>query len=233
MAAGKGLRPRRAHSMSELTLVIGNKNYSSWSLRPWLVLKQFGIPFTEIRIPLYGSDTKENILRHSPAGKVPVLHDGNITVWDSLAICEYLAEHFPQQLLWPAHPAARALARAICAEMHTGFADMRQHMTMNIRGHFPSKGMTPEVAQDIERIQAIWRDCRAGFGAGGPYLFGAFSIADAFFAPVVLRFVTYAPALEKPTHAYMEALLELPALQEWITAAKAETETISAFELYR
>ena len=233
MAAGKGLRLRRAHAMSELTLVIGNKNYSSWSLRPWLVLKQFGIPFTEIRIPLYGSDAKANILRHSPSGKVPVLHDGDITVWDSLAICEYLAERFPQQQLWPAQPAARALARAICAEMHSGFADMRQHMTMNIRGHFPGKGMTPEVAQDIERIQSIWRDCLARFGASGPYLFGAFSIADAFFAPVVLRFVTYTPVLEKPTRAYMAALLELPALQEWIAAAKAETESIPAFELYR
>ena len=219
--------------MSELTLVIGNKNYSSWSLRPWLVLKQFGIPFTEIRISLYGSEAKENILRYSPSGKVPVLHDGDITVWDSLAICEYLAERFPQQQLWPAQPAARALARAICAEMHTGFADMRQHMNMNIRGHFPGKGMTPEVAQDIERIQAIWRDCRTRFDANGPYLFGAFSIADAFFAPVVLRFVTYAPVLDKHTRAYMETLLGLPALQEWITAAKAETESIPAFELYR
>ena len=219
--------------MSELTLIIGNKNYSSWSLRPWLVLKQFGIPFTEIRIPLYGSDTKEKILRHSPAGKVPVLHDGEITVWDSLAICEYLAERFPEQQLWPTHPTARALARAICAEMHTGFADLRQHMTMNIRGHFPGKGMTPEVAQDIERIQAIWRDCRAHAAHGGPYLFGAFSIADAFFAPVVLRFVTYAPALDANTHAYMQAVLALPTLQEWIAAAKAETETIPAFEIYR
>ena len=219
--------------MSELTLVIGNKNYSSWSLRPWLVLKQFGIPFTEIRVPLYGSGTKEKILSHSPSGKVPVLHDGDITVWDSLAICEYLAEHFPQSQLWPEEPAARALARAICAEMHTGFTDLRQHMTMNIRGHFPGKGMTPEVAQDIERIQAIWRDCRARFGASGAYLFGAFSIADAFFAPVVLRFVTYAPALDDGTKTYMETLLKLPALQEWIAAGKAETETIPAFELYR
>jgi glutathione S-transferase len=219
--------------MSELTLVIGNKNYSSWSLRPWLVLKQFGIPFTEIRIPLYGSDTKEKILRHSPAGKVPVLHDGDITVWDSLAICEYLAEHFPEQQLWPAPPAARALARSICAEMHTGFADLRQHMNMNIRGHFPGKGMTPEVAQDIERIQAIWRDCRARTAHGGSYLFGAFSIADAFFAPVVSRFVTYAPALDDNARTYMQAVLALPTLQEWIAAAKAETETIPAFEIYR
>ena len=219
--------------MSELTLAIGNKNYSSWSLRPWLVLKQFGIPFTEICIPLYGSDTKEKILRHSPAGKVPVLHDGDITVWDSLAICEYLAEHFPEQQLWPAPPAARALARSICAEMHTGFADLRHHMTMNTRGHFPGKGMTPDVAQDIVRIQAIWRDCRTRAAHGGPYLFGAFSIADAFFAPVVLRFMTYAPALDANAHAYMQALLALPTLQEWIAAAKAETETIPAFEIYR
>ena len=197
------------------------------------MLKQVGMPFTEIRIPLYGSDAKEKILRHSPSGKVPVLHDGDITVWDSLAICEYLAERFPQQQLWPTQPAARALARAICAEMHTGFADLRQHMTMNIRGHFPGKGMTPEAAQDIERIQFIWRDCRARFGASGPYLFGAFSIADAFFAPVVLRFITYAPILDENAQAYMATLLTLPALQEWITAAKAETETIPAFELYR
>jgi glutathione S-transferase len=219
--------------MSELTLVIGNKNYSSWSLRPWLVLKQIGIPFSEIRISLYGTEAKEKILSHSPSGKVPVLHDGDITVWDSLAICEYLAERFPQQQLWPAQPSARALARAICAEMHTGFTDLRQHMNMNIRGHFPGKGMTLEVAQDIERIQAIWRDCRARFGDAGPYLFGAFSIADAFFAPVVLRFVTYVPALDEDTQAYMKTLLELQALQEWIAAGRAETETIQAFELYR
>ena len=219
--------------MSELTLVIGNKNYSSWSLRPWLVLKQFDIPFTEIRIPLYEPGAQEKILRHTPAGKVPVLHDGDITVWDSLAICEYLAERFPDRQLWPTHPAARALARAICAEMHTGFADLRQHMNMNIRGHFPGKGLTPEVAQDIARIQAIWRDCRARAAPGGPYLFGAFSIADAFFAPVVLRFATYAPALDDNAHAYMQAVLALPALKEWITAAQAETETIPTFELYR
>jgi glutathione S-transferase len=219
--------------MSELTLVIGNKNYSSWSLRPWLVLKQIGIPFSEIRISLYGTEAKEKILSHSPSGKVPVLHDGDITVWDSLAICEYLAERFPQQQLWPAQPSARALARAICAEMHTGFTDLRQHMNMNIRGHFPGKGMTLEVAQDIERIQAIWRDCRARFGDAGPYLFGAFSIADAFFAPVVLRFVTYVPALDEDTQAYMKTLLELQALQEWIAAGRAETETILAFEPYR
>lgn len=219
--------------MSELTLVIGNKNYSSWSLRPWLVLKQFGIPFQEIRIPLYGPGAKAQILRHSPAGQMPILRDGAITVWDSLAICEYLAERFPAQQLWPAYSAARALARAICAEMHAGFAQMRQHMSMNIRGHFPGLGMTPDVAQDIKRIQTIWRDCRARFGNDGPYLCGAFSIADAFFAPVVLRFATYAPPLDDNAHAYMATLLALPALQEWIAAGKAETETIPALEIYR
>ena len=160
--------------MPSLTLIIGNKNYSSWSLRPWLLLKQAGIPFSERRIPLYTPQTKADILKHSPAGKVPVLHDGDISVWDSLAICEYLAEKVPQQPLWPVAAAARARARSVACEMHSGFTALRQNMNMNCRKRLPGKGRTPEVAVDIERICALWKDSRANFGKSGDFLFGEF-----------------------------------------------------------
>ncbi len=219
--------------MSNLTLVIGNKNYSSWSLRPWLVLKQFGLPFEEIRIPLRQAQTMPALLQHSAAGKVPVLHDGATTVWDSLAICEYLAERFPEAGLWPRSTAARAHARSVCAEMHSSFTALREHMTMNARGSFPGRGLTPEVVTDIQRIQAIWRECRDGYGKEGPFLYGTFSIADAFYAPVVLRFNTYAPPLDENALAYCKTLLALPALQTWIADSRAEPETLDVYELYR
>lgn len=219
--------------MSELTLVIGNKNYSSWSLRPWLVLKQFGLPFKEIRIPLRQPQTMPTLLQHSAAGKVPVLHDGETTVWDSLAICEYLAERFPEAGLWPNALTARAHARSVCAEMHSSFTALREHMTMNARGSFPGCGLTPEVAADIQRIQAIWRECRNVYGKSGPYLYGAFSIADAFYAPVVLRFNTYAPQLDDNALAYCKTVLALPALQAWIDDARLERETLDVYEMYR
>ncbi len=218
--------------MPTTTLIIGNKNYSSWSLRPWLLLKQAGIPFTEIRIPLSTPGSKAEILKHSPAGKVPVLHDGDVTVWESLAICEYLAEKLPRQNLWPTDPAARARARSIASEMHAGFAALRQHMSMNCRQRLPGKGRTPEVFKDIERICAIWNDSRARYGDAGDFLFGEFSIADAMYAPVALRFVTYVVDLDPVSAAYVRAITALPAIQLWLADATAEAEVIPQYELY-
>jgi glutathione S-transferase len=216
--------------MPQLTLVIGNKNYSSWSLRPWLVLKQTGVDFTEVGIPLYTATARQEILRHSPAGKVPILHDDNITVWESLAICEYLIECFPDAQLLPKNPAARALARSISAEMHAGFQNLRNNMPINCRQHLPGIGMARGVQEDIDRIFAIWRDCRQHFGTDGDMLFGHFTIADVMFAPVVLRFITYDVKLDPIAQTYANAMLKLPAMQEWIAAAKVESEHISGFE---
>jgi glutathione S-transferase len=216
--------------MTPFTLIIGNKNYSSWSLRPWLVLKQIGVEFTEIRIPLYTPTAKSEILNYSPAGKVPILHHGQHRVWESIAICEYLAECFPDAQLWPPDPQARALARSISAEMHSGFSDLRQNMPMNCRARYPGKGMTPKVAEDIERITTIWQDCRQQFGTGGDLLFGQFTIADAMFAPVVLRFITYGVQLDAIAAAYVEAIHTLPAMQEWIRAGIQEPERMAEYE---
>lgn len=171
-----------------LKLVIGNKNFSSWSLRPWLVLRQAGLPFEEIHIGLYRPGTRELILQHSPTGKVPCLFDGDLRIWDSLAICEYLAESQPQ--LWPADRAARAEARSVSAEMHSGFTALRSQMGMDIVATKPGQGRTPESEADIARILAIWESCRARHSAAGSFLFGTFSIADAMYAPVVWRFAT-------------------------------------------
>ncbi len=213
-------------------LIIGNKNYSSWSLRPWLALKQTGIPFEELRIPLYTQTSKRDIRRHSPSGKVPALEDGGITIWDSLAICEYLAERYPNKGLWPADTAARAVARSVSAEMHSGFIKLRSNMMMNCRGSFPGKGWAPGVREDIERITAIWKDCRARYGAAGPMLFGQFSIADAMYAPVVLRFAIYAVETDPVSTAYMNAIQALSPLQEWRAAARSEPESIPQFDVY-
>ena len=216
--------------MPDLTLVIGNKNYSSWSLRPWLILKQAGIPFREVRIPLYGTDTKLQILKYSPSGKVPVLIDGDLTVWESLAICEHVAERFPDKALWPADVKGRALARAVASEMHAGFSALRNNMPMNVRRSFPTRGRTAEVLQDIERIVALWQDCRSRYGDGGPFLFGRFSIADAMFAPVAFRFQTYVVDLPSSARTYTDTLLALPAMREWASAGRAETEVIATYE---
>jgi glutathione S-transferase len=216
--------------MNLLTLVIGNKNYSSWSLRPWLAMKQFGLSFDEIRIPLYTSDAPAQIRQYSPSGKVPVLLHGTQTVWDSLAICEYLAEEFSTLHWWPEDKTARAIARSISAEMHSGFQNLRENMPMNCRARLPGKGMTPEVQKDIDRITAIWQECRHKFGMNGNFLFGQFTIADAMFAPVVLRFVTYGVELDAVANAYAEAILALPALQDWLKEAEAEPEAIAAYE---
>jgi glutathione S-transferase len=216
--------------MSRYRLVIGNKNYSSWSLRPWLAMKQAGVPFDELRIPLYGADSKQRLAGFSPSGKVPVLIDGELTIWDSLAICEYLAERHPG--LWPAEPAARAIARAASAEMHSGFADLRNHMTMNVRKNYAGKGVGRGVLQDIDRIKAIWTDCRNRFGAGGPFLFGEFSIADAMYAPVILRFRTYAVPVPAVLAPYYAAMVGAPAMREWIAAGESEAESIPDADIY-
>jgi len=216
--------------VSKPTLVIGNKNYASWSLRPWLAMKVLGIDFDEVRIPLYLPESKMALLRYSPAGKVPCLIDDSIRVWDSLAILEYLAE--TRRELWPEAPAARALARSICAEMHAGFLNLRQRMSMNIRKRHPGKGRTPESEAEARRVIDIWSDCRARFGAAGPFLFGRFTAPDAMYAPVVLRFRTYEVALPAACRDYAEAILALPAMREWIDAAERETESLPQFEQY-
>ncbi len=207
-----------------LQLVIGNKNFSSWSLRPWLLLKQAGLPFREIPVRLRQADTKAQILAHSPSGKVPALIDGDLTVWDSLAICEYLAEKasLNQVDLWPADPKARAEARSVSAEMHSGFTALRQQMSMEVAASRPGEGQTPEVLADIARIAALWTSCRERFAAAGPFLFGDFSVADAMYAPVAFRFHTYGVELPPLAAAYRDTLLTLPAMQEWAAGARAE-----------
>jgi len=216
--------------MAEITIYLGNKNYSSWSLRPWLALKQTGVAFDEEVIPLSEPTTRSTILRYSPSGKVPALKHNELTVWDGLAICEYLAETFPEAKLWPADKAARAVARSVSAEMHSGFAALREHLPMNMRSSFPNRGVTPEVQADINRIAAIWRDCRKRFGEGGPFLFGSFTNADAMYAPVVSRFRTYKIELDEAAQEYTDAVWALPALQEWLTAAKNEPMIIESAE---
>ena len=213
--------------MSGFTLVIGNKNYSSWSLRPWLAMKMAGVEFAEVVIPLRRDATATEIARHSPGGKVPALRHGELVVWESIAILEYIAEAFPEARLWPEQRQARAVARAVSAEMHAGFVALRTHMPMNIRGSKSGRGRTPEVEKDIRRIVALWEDCRARFGAGGPFLFGAFGNADAMYAPVVTRFNTYGVALEGLARAYADAILALPPMREWFAAAAAEFWTIA------
>jgi glutathione S-transferase len=204
-----------------MKLVIGDKNSSSWSMRPWLVLRHFDIPFDETLVRLGQPDSKEHILRHSPSGKVPCLiTDSGNAVWESLAIMETLAELFPQHALWPREPAARARARSISAEMHAGFADLRQQMPMQIHTHAPGTGRTPAVLADIARIEAVWQDCLSRHD--GPFLFGDFGIADAMFAPVAMRFNSYAPELGDTARAYAARLTALPAVAAWIEEAGNE-----------
>lgn len=202
--------------MAEFTLVIGDRNFSSWSLRPWLLMRGAGIPFDEAPVRLRQPDSKQNILRHSPSGKVPVLKTHGLVIWDSLAIAEYLAERFPEKSLWPKEVSARAHARAVSAEMHSGFQALRTHLPMDILGHYPGRGADGEgVAADIARVQEIWHDCRETHSAKGPFLFGAFSIADAMFAPVVTRFITYGVERDAICQDYMDAVMNLPGMREW------------------
>jgi glutathione S-transferase len=206
-----------------LTLVIGTKHTSSWSMRAWVAAKAFGIPFTEVKVLLDRPDTAANIGHYSAAGRVPVLQAGDMTIWDSLAICEYLAEQFPDKHLWPQDVAARAMARSVTAEMHSGFGGLRSAMTMNIKASLPGQGRTAGAQADIGRICEIWEECLARFGHHG-FLFGEFSIADAFFAPVVTRFKTYGVALAPALQAYCERVLAHPAVASWVEGALAEPD---------
>ena len=205
-----------------LKLIIGNKNYSSWSLRPWIAMKVAGIAFDEQVISLDAQDFKARVTKVSGTGKVPALVDGGVHVWESLAILEYLAETFPQARLWPADPQARAHARAIAAEMHAGFMPLRRELPMNMWRPVKPRELTPEAAANVARIDAMWTDCRNRFGAGGPFLFGAFGAADAMYAPVVSRFHTYGVAVGPVARAYMDAVMALPAWAEWRAAALRE-----------
>lgn len=215
-----------------LRLAIANKNYSSWSMRPWVLLVQSGVPFEEIQLKFSDDGLVQGIGQWSPTGKVPVLWVDDEPVWDSLAICESVAELHPDKQLWPADAQARRLARAISAEMHSGFGQLRKHMPMNLRASFPDKGRTPGCARDIQRIVAIWETCRERFGASGELLFGRFTIADAMFAPVVTRFRTYAVSLPPLARRYADAVLALDAVQKWYTGGLAEKEFVSADEPY-
>ena len=216
--------------MTTPVLVIGNKAYSSWSMRPWLLMKHSEIAFREVRIPLYSEDWQQSIARYSPSGKVPALIDGEITIWDSLAIAEYLAEKHPRKQLWPADAGARACARSVSAEMHSGFQALRAKMPMNVRRQFPGKGRDAAVLKDVARIGTLWRECRARFGTDGPFLFGEFCIADAMYAPVVSRLLTYEVELDAASAAYASTVSALPAFQAWVDEARLETEVIADYE---
>ncbi|WPO39215.1 glutathione S-transferase family protein [Tardiphaga sp. 42S5] len=214
-----------------LSLVIGNKNYSSWSMRPWVALKAAGIPFEEVFVPLYtDAADKQRILDVTPSGKVPALVDGEITVWDSLAIIEYAAERFPDAKLWPEDRAARAHARSVSAEMHSGFMPLRNECGMNLHRPVRAKALSDDAKANIRRIQQIWADCRARYGKYGPYLFGAFSGADAMYAPVVHRFLTYEIDVTPEARAYMDVMQALPAFRQWTDEGLAETIVIPRFE---
>lgn len=208
--------------MPDFTIVLANKNYSSWSLRPWLALKRTGAAFDEIVIFLDQPDTKKKIAGHTPSGKVPVLKHKGLQIWDSLAIVEYLHEQFPKAKLWPEDVSARAHARAVSAEMHSGFQNLRSNMPMNMRRNAAGKGRGPGVEDDIQRITALWEDCRVRFGKGGDFLFGPFTNADAMYAPVVSRFRTYGVTLPKQAQAYADAVAAMPEFQEWAAAGKNE-----------
>lgn len=215
--------------MNNLSLVIGNKNYSSWSLRSWLLLRHFQIHFREVKIPLYSAETKALLARHSPSGKVPVLDIGTTLIWDSLAIAETVNELYLEGSGWPRKPDLRALGRSACAEMHSGFSHLRANMPMNCRRRV--KGFQPDAATqaDIDRMNTLLGECLER--SGGPFLLGRFSIADAFFAPVASRYVTYGIEVPAPIGAWMDKLTSLEAMQEWLSEAEAEPEVIEEAEV--
>ena len=214
----------------DLSLIIGNKCYSSWSLRAWFFLKHSGLDFRERRIPLETDQWRREILDYSPSGKVPVLMHGEIRVWDSMAICEYVSETFLAGGGWPPDPAARALARSVSAEMHSGFPHLRAQLPMNCRRRFPGYPIPGDAAMDIARVLEIWDLCLARYAPQGPWLFGSFSIADAMFAPVALRFYGYDVKLSAGEEQYVRTVLDDEAVRDWIRAACRETETIAAEE---
>jgi glutathione S-transferase len=224
------MQNRHTNDMAtDLTLVIANKTYSSWSLRPWLALTHFDVSFDEIVIPLYQDDTSSEIRKHSPAGKVPVLHHGSIAVWESMAIMDYLADAFYDRRWWPADPHAKAHARTIAAEMHASFGPLRNAMAMNLSKIYPARKWADDVNSDVIRVQEVWRDARSRFGADGDFMFGDFTIADAMYAPVVARFKTYAIELDATCAAYAAAILSLPAMQKWTAEAAEEPWVIDHY----
>jgi len=223
-----------------LKLFIGNKNYSSWSMRPWVLMRQAGIPFEEVLVRFdsfdAGSQFKQTLAGVSPTGKVPVLQDGELIIWDTLAIAEYLAETFPEKRLWPQDVAARARARSVCAEMHAGFSALRSHCPQNIEASLPEVGAQiwrdqPAVRADVARLVTMWRELLSAHG--GPLLFGKFSIADAYFAPVCLRLKTYALTVPADIAAYVERVAALPGVADWIAQARAEQDFRAFEEPYR
>jgi glutathione S-transferase len=218
--------------MAGCSLVIGNKNYSSWSMRPWVLMTQLGIAFDEKRLRFNSEEWDAEIARWSPSRLVPVLWRGDQSVWDSLAIMEALNEWHPAKNVWPRDATARAFARSISAEMHSGFRDLRGAMPMNIRASHPGKGMSPAVQANISRIESLWREARERFGAGGPFLFGEFSAADAMYAPVVMRFRTYDVKVEPMTARYCEAVRSSQGVRAWIDAALQESEFVPEDEPY-
>jgi glutathione S-transferase len=213
-------------------LVIGNKNWSSWSLRPWLAMRRLGLPFEEINVRLRLAESKAEIAKYSPSGLVPLLLDGDLAIWDSLAILEYLAEEHPEKRFWPADRRARAVARCVSAEIHSGFAPLRRACSMELLATNPLDPVPEEVEADIRRIIAIWGECRANFGDAGQFLFGAFSAADAMFAPVASRFRTYVPDLTRygddgTAAAYVASIFAMPEMAVWTEGARAELAAVS------
>jgi len=221
---------------ASLTLIIGNKNYSSWSMRPWVLLRGLGVPFHERLVKFHTQDWTDNIKRLSPSGMVPILWEGEpgsgFATWDTLAIAERAHELLPAAGVWPTDPRARARARSLCAEFHSGFRTFRSAMPMNIRGRHPGKGLNPDVAKDIERIVTLWTDARKEFGGKGSFLFGAFCAADAFYAPVATRFVTYGYELNGAARDYQRALLDSPGVKAWSADAVKETDFVAEDEPY-
>lgn len=211
-------------------LIIGNKNYSSWSLRPWILMKEVGISFEEVRIPLFESGYKSEILKHSPSGKVPVLCTGSITVWDSLAICEYVSELYPEKSCWPDDIASRAMARSVSHEMHSGFFEIRNSLPMNCRKQTEMDKISRELQSEIDRVCEIWRSCRHLFSKEGNFLFGEFSITDAMYAPIVLRFNSYGIKVDDISGDYMETMMSLSSMQEWVAEAAKEKESIPEYD---
>jgi glutathione S-transferase len=216
-----------------MKLLIGNKNYSSWSLRPWLLLSHLEIPFEEEKLSFNDPAFKVRVGRYSPVGKVPVLVDGDVAVWDSLAIVEYLAEKFPERGIWPSNGAARARARSICAEIHSGFKALRDALPMNCELRLDWAPGDLKVQRDIARIVDLWSDCRARHGGNGPFLFGAFSAADAFYAPVVRRFLGFDVKLSDVAVSYVATMNALPAMRAWVTAGLSEHDFVEIDEPYR
>ncbi len=216
--------------MPPIKLAIANRNYSSWSLRAWLVLERTRAPFQEVVVPLRQPGTEAEIALHSPSGRLPALTDGALVIWDSLAIAEYLAERFPQTRLWPTDPQARAAARSVCAEMHSGFTALRQTLPMNIRRRRPGGFEAPSVTADIIRITRLWSELRKAYGAGGPYLFREWGIADAFFTPVAARFRTYGVPLPPDAAEYRDSLLTWPSFRRWEQLAEKEPWTIPEYD---